>query len=150
MKFMFDTNIFNHIIDEQVDVSLFKTNYEYLVTHIQFDELNATKNEIRKSELLKIFKNIEQEKVSTNSAAFDISDWDNAGWGDDDDIYTKILEGLNQIKNEKNNIADSLIAETAIKNEAIFVTDELKLRKVVSSFGYKVFSLLEFISYDSI
>ncbi len=40
--YMFDTNIFNAVIDGQHDIGLLPTNSRYLTTHIRLDELKNT------------------------------------------------------------------------------------------------------------
>jgi rRNA-processing protein FCF1 len=48
-----------------------------------------------------------------------------------------------------NPLRDNSIAETAIKNEAILVSDDINLQQVVSEFGGSVVDRLKFLSSTS-
>ena len=170
-NYMFDTNIFNRFLDARIDPKSLKQNNNYYVTHIQLDELNNTKDEVRKSELLKIFKQIGNIKIPTESAVFDISKFDEAQFSDeepiaptssfvlgfsklgmaklsDGDLYNTLLKELNNLKPEgkENNIKDALIAETAIKNNFILVTSDNALFNTVKKLGFSVLSVDEFLN----
>lgn len=164
-SFMFDTNIFRHLLDNSIDISIMKTNGEFYVTHVQLDELMATRDENLRNELLKIFHEVVTSEVLTESAVWDVSKWDKAKWSDDTvptesfilgvsrlnqaklgngGIYDQIKDALEALKSKPNNIQDSLIAETAIKNGYILVTDDNDLRDVVNKIGSKAINLQEF------
>jgi type I restriction enzyme S subunit len=56
LGFMFDTNIFNAILNEYIDLERLPRSLKYYVTHIQYDEICSTQSEARKRELLKIIE----------------------------------------------------------------------------------------------
>lgn len=162
---MFDTNIFRHIIDNSIEVSSFKIKGEYYVTHVQLDELMATRDENLRNELLKTFHEVVTSEVLTESAVWDVSKWDKAKWTEDvvptdsfvlgisrlgqaklgnGGIYDEIKDELEALKSKPNNIQDSLIAETAVKNGFILVTDDNDLRGVVNKIGGKAINLQAF------
>lgn len=130
---MFDTNIFNEILDHKIDLDFDK--HEYYVTHVQFDELNATNSDGRRSSLLNTFKVIGAIKIPTESAVWDVSEWDECKWPDENGYYDKIFEKLEAIKSKKNNKQDSLIGETAIVNKLLLVTNDKDLNQVVYELG---------------
>ena len=82
--FMFDTNIFNSILDGEIEIELFN-RFKLYVTHIQSDELTATRDVQRREKLTEIFKKIPQEKMLTESGVWDISSWDDFKWSDPND-----------------------------------------------------------------
>jgi hypothetical protein len=45
-QYMFDTNIFNHIIDKSIAIEDFSKNAEFFVTHQQEDEIINTKDKV--------------------------------------------------------------------------------------------------------
>jgi predicted nucleic acid-binding protein len=167
MKYILDTNIFNKILDGNIDVNF---DGEFFVTHVQEDEIYATPNHDRKNQLLKIFKKIIQKDIPTESAVWDISKWDSCKWGGEsnskiptesfvlghsrigmaklsnDNLYSEIRDSLDKKKKKPNNVQDALIAETAIKNNLILVTDDKTLREVAKSYYENVISFDEFIS----
>lgn len=167
-KYMFDTNIFNRILDRSLDLELEDL---YYVTHIQKDELMAESNEERRELLLKTFNLIQSVSIPTESAIWGVSKWDQCKWGDEDnattiptesfalgiskfemaklsdgDLYSKILYSLNSRKKRSNNVQDALIAETAIKNEITLVTCDKALKDVVKIYSQNVIDLEELLS----
>lgn len=127
--FMFDTNIFNKISDSQIDIDLFR-EFPLYITHVQRGELNKTLDTERRKKLMEIFKIIPSKRISTESTVFGISVFGECKFSDDS-LYGKIKAELDKQKKEPNNMQDSLIAETAIKNNLILVTDDKCLRKIV-------------------
>ncbi|MFY9288395.1 MAG: hypothetical protein WAO98_07815 [Alphaproteobacteria bacterium] len=106
---MFDTNIFDRIVKNEIDISPFVGKIAVYATHIQYDELNATGYEYKapngeplREQLIKLFhtltKTLPTESgvvgiskigaskiagnvVATESAVWDVSRWDEAKWG---------------------------------------------------------------------
>ncbi len=143
---MFDTNIFNHIIEGKIILEQTENVHQYFITHIQQDELNATKNIEKKQELLNIFKIVEQILIPTESALWEISDWDSSKWNEKIGLYNKVLMQLEKEKpHHRGNKKDALIGETAIKTSTILITDDNALRKTVTKLGGRAMSLNDFL-----
>lgn len=136
-KYIFDTNIFNRILDGEINISVALKDSEVYVTHIQWDEINNTKNIERRNGLAKIFRTINPKNIPTESAVWDISRWDQAKWPKEDNIFEKIKSRLDEIKKDKNNTKDALIAETAVENKLVLVTEDQNLSRVAKIFGVK-------------
>ena len=139
---IFDTNIFRKIIDglinlEDIKKIKEKNNFISFTTHIQMDELNSCKDIELKTELLKIFKEIEQEFIPTEGIVFDTSKFNMANFSNNN--------LLDEIKNDNpKNIEDALIGATAIKNNLILVTNDKNLKNKVIKNGGKAIDLKEF------
>ena len=155
---MFDTNVFNRILDGVVPVTSLSGRVRVHATHIQFDEIARTKNDKRRKALEAVFGNVTgtgvptaslvlgvsrigearlggEHIVSTNSAVWDVSAWDQAKWSVNENLYTPIkadLDALNKGKN--NNVEDALIAETAIKDGYVLVTDDEDLATITRKY----------------
>ena len=72
--FMLDTNAFNRALDIGVDPArLSRRDPVLYVTHVQLNELQATKRTERLDQLLRVFEAVEQEAVPTSAAVWDIS-----------------------------------------------------------------------------
>lgn len=88
--------------------------------------------------------------VLTSSFAFDIegAGFDEACWNDASGNYEKMLDRLRELdakrKDQRGQMRDILIAETAIKNRATLVSDDGNLRQVVSEFGGRAIDQLQF------
>lgn len=156
--YVLDTNVFNHVLDETIDIAMLKGK-RLLATHVQRDEISNTNDQTRREKLMAVFELLTTEQsakpsavagilvadgevasgtglVPTESAAWDVSRWDEARWGANDDIFKKMLGELNKLNNRKgNNPQDILIAETALRNNWILVTSDADLFAVITKYG---------------
>ena len=156
---MFDTVVFNRILDGALDIGAFVGKARFYATHIQLDEINATSTLQRRQALLEVFNRIIERKVptesfaldvtrldearlgggnivSTESAIWNVSAWGQAKWGEADGLYAAFKAELDTLnKSKPNNVQDTLIAETAIKNRFDLVTDDVDLCTVTKKFG---------------
>jgi len=172
--FMFDTNIFDAILDNKISLNKILSKFNYYITHIPEDEIeaiNKPENLSRKKELFEIFKELKKEekptetfflgtsslgkaKLSekpTESAVWDISKWYKAKWGEGD-LYNNLLLRLQELdrksgkkKSEKNQNRDILIAETCIKNSLILITNDENLRTVTREFNGQAIIFEQFL-----
>ena len=141
--YVFDTNVFNDILDEKVDISIF-SRLTLFVTHIQHDELMHTKDEIRRDQLLSIFSQLDPSVGPTESFIIGYSRLGGAKLGDGT-IYLKILSQLDGLKKKPNNRCDALIGEAALKNHLILVTKDNNLFMVMEKMGCSVLKLDELL-----
>lgn len=165
--YMFDTNIFSHMLDGGVDALEISGKARYVVTHIQRDEIQRTSDPDRRSRLLGVFhvvtegtvptesfvlnvSRLDEAKlgsesiVPTESGVWGVSQWGQFKWPSEDSLYGLIKSRLDQLnKGKKNNIQDALIAETAIKNGFTLVTDDQDLTTVTVEMGGNVIGLGE-------
>ena len=139
--YMLDTNIFNRLADGQVSIDAFR-GLRLVATHVQLDELRATKNPARAADLRSAFEEIDPTLGSTASAFPDVSKWDQSSWSDDG-VADRMLARLNQLnaaarkkhRDPNNPIRDVLIAHTAININATLISDDPQLRQLVSEYG---------------
>ena len=130
-QYMVDTMIINRILDHDLDLKYFKRqDMQIFTTHVQRDEINNTKNETRRNELFSIFQEVDNP-IPTESALWGKSNWGECKWAEDD-LVEEILRELNKKKRKKNNPQDALIADTAIKNKYILITEDRPLYEVVT------------------
>ena len=145
-SFMFDTNIFNHVLDGRVDVVPFVGKAHFLITHVQFDELSKTSDPGRKASLLAVFESVPQKTVPTKTFVLGTSTLDRAEVGKGT-LYAKMKSELDQLnKGKPNNVEDALIAETAIKNQFALVTDDVDLSQITKQNGGFCLNLTEFLT----
>ncbi|MEW6066994.1 MAG: PIN domain-containing protein [Nitrospirota bacterium] len=148
-SYMFDTNIFNRILDGVVEITKFRTKAHFCATHVQLDELKATSNTQRRQELISVFEEVsENNEVPTESFVLDVSRLDKAKLGDEENnLYSKVKAEIDKRnKNKPNNIQDALIAETAIKNNITLVTEDTDLVAVTKSFRGKCANINEMLA----
>lgn len=112
--FMFDTNIFDELLNSKINLNLLPKNFKYYVTHIQGDEIESMGDDKKekRDKLLSIFNEFDGElisteanvcgvsqygackfgngmKIPTEAAVWDVSKWDECKWGDGVKIPTE-------------------------------------------------------------
>lgn len=148
-NYMFDTNIFNRILDKRIEINRFRRKANFYATHVQFDELKATSNTQRRQELISVFEEITgNNKIPSASFVLDVSRLGEAKLGDKNiNLYSKIKTELDKQNNNKsNNIQDALIAETAIKNKVTLVTEDTDLLAVTRRFHGRCANIKEMLA----
>ena len=169
LKCMFDTNVFNHILDDVILPLTLKGRFVAYATHIQRDEINNTKNPDRRAALAQAFADVVSDSlptdsfalgvsrlgearlggervVPTSSAVWNVSRWDEANWTADDNIYSVLKAELDELNgNKPNNTQDALIAETSVKQGFVLVTDDTDLATVTKKYGGKCLSVAELL-----
>jgi restriction endonuclease S subunit/predicted nucleic acid-binding protein len=153
LGFMFDTNVFNAIIDNRIDLRQLPRNLKYYVTHIQYDEICSTQNEERKRELLEIMEKVPNEVIATEGAVYGVSRYGMAKFMSEADAkqYDEMLRRLKELDEEagkkklpENQARDVLIALTSIKNCLVLVTEDKNLKKVTEEFNGQAITLEQF------
>ncbi len=169
LKCMFDTNVFNRIVDEEIALESLNDRVTAYATHIQRDEINNTTNVERKAVLTKVFRDVVaasdptdtfvvgvsrlgearlggEREVPTASAVWGVSRWGEANWSAEDDLFSVLKSELDKLNKKKpNNIQDALIAETSIKGKYVLVTEDGDLATVTKKFGGKCLSVGELL-----
>ena len=90
--------------------------------------------------MTRVFVGRAPEMRPTESAAWNVSKWNQARWTEDDNLCEPIEAELDKRKRERgkrkySNRKDALIAETAIKNGYTLVTCDVNLREIASGLG---------------
>jgi hypothetical protein len=152
--YMLDTNVFNAVVDGDISVAAF-AGCRLLVIGVQRAELMATKCAARREALLAIAVEINLTTSLASTFAFGIegAGFNQACWNDGSGTFEKMLDRLRQLDTKKkkkgvddlNPDRDILTAETAIKNQAILVSNDNNLRQVVSEFMGKAITLTQFL-----
>jgi predicted nucleic acid-binding protein len=144
-KYMFDTNVFNRLLDGSVDLGKLASKV-CCATHVQSDEIRATKSAERKSNLENVFTKFLSERLPTQSFVPGVSRLDEVRLGDGE-LYGELLSRLNQRNKAKpNNLQDALIGETALANGLTLVTDDPDLHQVVMELGGAVCGLQDLLA----
>jgi predicted nucleic acid-binding protein len=145
--YMLDTNVFNYLVDREIEPSRVPAERQLFVTHVQINEIQNTRNSIRLQKLLAMFTAIESIQVPTASAVYGVSEFGECEFSSDDGMFESLLRKLNdQNKSKSNNVLDVLIAETAIKHRLTLVTDDRDLSEVIRKSGGTAVGLAELLS----
>ncbi len=121
IKCMFDTVIFNRIVENDISVESLNEFVEVFATYVQRGEINdeRMKDKEKQSKLNLIFNSLVSEVryLSTESTLWNYTPWNRGKWTDPDDNYRPVRDDLDNVKKKENNFKDALIAETAKKND---------------------------------
>jgi predicted nucleic acid-binding protein len=148
-SYMFDTMIFNHILDGVFEITSFREKAHFYATHVQLDELERTPNTPKRKGLISVYeKVVGNNTVPTESFRLNESRLDKAKLGQqENNLSTIIKDDLDKLnKNKPNNCRDALIAETAIKNKIRLVTEDTDLLEVTKRLNGKCFTINEMLS----
>jgi len=138
-KLLIDNNIINKLLE---NIELFKKKRDrisYCVSAQIVEEL-ANIPDSKKEDRIKLFislAQIEAQFLLDSVMIWDISRFDLSKYGDGI-VYNKIL------KESKNNIRDAIIADTAVSNDCILLTNDVDLYSRMKNFGYDVLNFDEF------
>lgn len=146
--FMLDTVIFNRLLANPDKLERL-LKFKLYATHVQLDELSQTPQKQKKKQLIGVFEKVDAETLPTTSAAWDVSDWDQAGWGNSDGLYETLLNTLEiadknakkKHRDPKNRHRDVLIAETAIRHNLTVLTEDKTLLQTIEKCGGNASSL---------
>lgn len=168
---MFDTNVFNRILDDVISLQSLANYITAHATHIQRDEINNTSDPGWRAALAQVFVDVVAVSIPTNSlvlgvsrmgeaqlggdrvvptasAVWDASRWDHTSWAADDNLYSALKSDLDILNRSKpNNVHDALIAETSAKSGYVLVTDDADLAVVAKRYGGKCLSVRELREY---
>jgi predicted nucleic acid-binding protein len=135
--YIFDTCVFNRLADDKIRLSDIATDGTFFATHVQRDELLATRHDARRDELIATFREVGPHILPTETFCFDISHLDIDKMGDGQ-LFSSLKARLDTKKNKANNTHDALIAEVAIVQKLILVTSDNDLADAAREHGAKV------------
>src|SRR5438094_123206 len=117
---MFDTVVFNRILDGHLPAGDLVGRVVAFATHVQRDELANTPDPVRRAELQRVFSHTVDAAIPTDafvldvsrlgqarlggervvptaSAVWDVSRWDQGSWASEDNVYSTLKGELDQL-----------------------------------------------------
>ena len=139
MKYVVDTNIFNHLHDGLLSPSALPSDGTFVATKVQLHELEKTPEYSRRLALIETFCGLAPELVLTESFAFDIpgSGFDESKWGDGERVAV-LKNRLDAMERRPNNWHDAIIAEVALVNGYVLLTSDRNLARASNQHGVGV------------
>lgn len=134
LGYILDTNVFNKLVDGEIQKSDLPPNGKFFATHVQIDELNKTVDEDRRARLFLQFFESSAQIIKTESFIVGVSRLGQGKIGSAT-VYKKIRKELDLKKKRTSNIQDAMIAEVAILNELTLITFDLNLKTVAENNG---------------
>ena len=141
-KIMFDCNAFDKVIlvDSTIDLLISKLDIcEYSLITTQRDELNKITDIERKRKLLGIIERLNMETVYTTPAIYGKVKYGMTKYGGDKTVFENV------IFKTKKNINDALIANSAVRENCIVITNDKDFYKKMKNNNYQVMTFEEFI-----
>ena len=135
MAYVVDTNIINWLVDGHIDIRQLPQDDELIVSHIQRDEINNTKDDDRRDALNQMFARVIDDIEPTESVVAGVSRVGLAKVSDGV-LFESLREALNSAnKGKSNNTHDALIAEIAINNDFTLITADQDLNDITLEHG---------------
>ena len=141
-KYFLDTNCFDYLIDNQINIDDLKSKGIFYTSNVQYSELKNTPNKKRSKELLAVYESLDQIKLQLKSGIL-IDDlyWDDdQNWIDDQTTEFSDLQN-NNLKNSK----DALIGELTANSDILLVTSDKKFQKRCRKIGVNSIEIQEII-----
>ena len=144
LKCMFDSNIFDKLVERPDLVESITGCVDVIATHVQRDEIDQTPVPDTKAQLRRIFGDLVSNEshvrgeglVATESAVWNISKWNSSKWSRGDGMLEQLRGSIRpDAKRYVNRTRDALIGETAIKNGFVLITEDVPFRRKVRSLG---------------
>jgi predicted nucleic acid-binding protein len=142
--FFIDSNIFNKIVNEPGAFALVtrlvrRGAIELLVTHVQIDQIAATRDEERRKKLLRVVPLCRE--VPTHGLIYGVSKYGKARYTSE-----PVSRDVAAIQ-RRNKAKDALIGATAKWDGATLVTEDRKFHEDASGLGIAVLWWSEFIAH---
>ena len=143
-KIMLDTNQYDRVVAapktyDRLLRLLSEGKIELLTTHIQRDEIMAVEEPGKKAQLEALLALA--RLIATRGAIFDLSRFDLARFGDNEDH--SLIEHIRG-SGWKTKSKDALIAATAAKDADVFVTDDKSLARRLNSYPGRRCEVIDF------
>lgn len=106
----------------------------FVVSHVIHDELAATPDQTRRAHLLAAYEALPKRIVATHGAAWNVSRWGEAAWGDGSESGVSIGQIVTP---SRGRVHDALIAITASGDADVLVTDDPRLAKAARRAGVR-------------
>ena len=155
-NYILDTDIFSSILDDIVNLpAITRNNAIFYSTQVQHDEIKRVRDNDKRDELLSIFRVIKNIRLPVDSETFiDTGELFVLGISkislaqiNRGPTFDRLFRALNQTRptNMMDNKKDALIAETALRNSLILITDDYILREICEDNRVMVMLLNEFL-----
>jgi hypothetical protein len=134
--YIFDTCVFNRLADGKIGLTEISANGKFYATHVQLDELRATKQHVRREELVAVFKEVGPNLLPTETFVWGVSGF-GSKWSDGQ-LFNNLKACLDAKEKKANNAQDAVIAEVAIRQSLILVTADRYLAEAARQHGANV------------
>ena len=144
MKYMFDTNVFNYFIDNNIDVNYIQSKGELYTTNVQFSELSNNPYEEYRTKLLELYEALDMIKLQLESGLW----LDNLRWDNSQVWHDTVGDGFNSMLGNSQGHYDAMIGEVVMNNDLILVTEDIGFRTRASNDinNVTVLSIEEFLN----
>lgn len=143
-KLFFDNNAIDFVQENQKMFFELKNHFDYYISPTALEELANIKDDYKERRIKNLICLIEMSPhfLYDSVFIFDYSRWNCACLGNGD-VYKQILNP------SKNNIRDAIIADTAVVNNCILLTNDKQLYNKMHNLGYACFNLADITDYYS-
>ena len=148
---MFDTNIFSECSDDFASMKL-RDGVQIYSTTVQLDELRNTKDPNLRTKLEQRFQAMSPIIVDAESFVWGVTQWGSSKWNKSEGLFDQLKKELATIDAKKkhkdplNPARDVVMAETAVYQNYVFVSEDSGLREAINNCDGCAVSWAEFTS----
>lgn len=144
INYMLDTNIYDYILDNEIDFSIIKRKGNLFITNVQLSEIKNITNTERRNSLLNLIKRLNPSKLNLESGIW----LDDLYWDDEQPWLDEVNENCNFLlgnSQKKKPWKDALIGEVSKNKDLILVTNDNNFKNRANLNGIKVNDIEEFL-----
>jgi|GEM_PF-2075175 len=144
MRFIFDTQIYDYILDNNVDSQVIDKCGTLYITNVQLSEIKNIPDTNKRSKLLNLIENLQPNKLNLDSGIWlDDLYWDDSQpWVDETGEAFKALLGNSQ---NKRPFKDALIGEVAKNHNLLLITNDKNFSNKAVLLGIKTMTIEDFL-----
>lgn len=145
---MLDTNAFNRLLDENIDIGVSK-EHQHFITNLQKAEIKNTRDAERRNSLLSIFRVVNSisntDEIDQHSTPWG-SPWDSP-WDKGGQYFSSILKALEKRKpKDRGNQYDAVMIETCKYEDIVFVSNDRAVQDVSKEFGVECIPFQDYLA----
>lgn len=143
MAYIVDSGIVNRLVSGRLRVEDLPSDHPIVAPRALIRHIEATRDQVRKRQLLQKFEAHEPKHSSIGSMMLDgyyPDDLKLRLWGGS--LFKKLRDAVDEVGDSLSNTRDLLLADVAITNGLIFLTANQSLADVVSRLGGEAVTLL--------
>lgn len=141
LGYMLDTNIFNRMVELDLDFDAVIDFETLVVTEVQKEELVNTRDRAKRSQLLSAYIVASPTVIRDNAQIWSID------LEKEVDLEKSILDSLDSLKHKSNNHKDARIAACCKRNNLCLVTEDRDLRKIATNYSIATINYMEFLGF---
>jgi rRNA-processing protein FCF1 len=138
--FLFDTNVFDYMLENGISPEAATAKGQIFVTNVQISEIANIPDESRRRNLQAIANVLSPKKLLLESGVW----CDDLRWDDHQPWRDDTTPAFDDIRGESNSTMDAMIGDVAHRDGLVLVSNDRRLRGFAADAGISVLTTAEF------